>query len=342
MRGFFLPMPQHRHPLLSFILLSTLGFTAKAQNLAFRDIRGKAQGTTYHISYRPAPDTLAHHVIDSLLHSVDRSLSLYDTGSLICAFNRSLSGIRMDKHMHRVVTSSLQYSASSKGAFDITVKPVMDAWGFGASEVTQIPDRRSIDSLKRIISYRHLTIRNDSLLKDDPRIRIDCNGIAQGYTVDLLAECLIAIGISDYLVELGGEIRLNGLNPDGLPWMIGIEGPRMGRTPGMDGFIQPGTGAVTSSGNYRNSRSIVGRTVGHVMDPRKARPASGRITSVCITAPDAMTADALDNTCLVLGVRKSIRWIRTMTKAETRLIYMDRHGYLKVKASKGFPPMRVQ
>lgn len=279
------------------------------------------------------------NVIDSILRSVDKSLSLYDSSSLICAFNRSRTGIRADTHLRNVVSSALSFSLSSHGAFDITVKPVMDAWGFGDTKIVEAPSRRITDSLKRIIGFKHLTIRDDSLLKDDPDIRIDCNGIAQGYTVDLLAERLIACGMTDFLVELGGEIRLKGLNPDGVPWKIGIEEPRNDRLPVVPRNIQPGTGAVTSSGNYRNFRSVEGHRVGHVMDPRTARPSSQRMMSVCVTAIDAMTADAIDNTCLVLGVRKSLRWIRRMKGVSIRMIYRNRHGRMKVKASQSFPPL---
>lgn len=314
--------------------------TTRAQLPSYRHIRGKAQGTTYQISYLPARDTVPTRVFDSILHSVDKSLSLYDSSSLICAFNRSITGVRLDAHMRDVVTAALSFSESSKGAFDITVKPVMDAWGFGHRQVDRIPSHRYTDSLKRIIGYRHLSIRHDSLLKDEPNIRIDCNGIAQGYTVDLLAQCLMVYGITDFLVELGGEIRLNGMNPDGLSWYVGIEGPPNGQIPVMEGRIQPGTGAVTSSGNYRNLRSIEGQWFGHVMDPRTARPASKDVLSVCVTAADAITADALDNTCMVLGVRKSLRWIRKISGAAIRIVYLDRHGRPKIETSYAFPPLQ--
>ena len=321
-------------------LLLSISCHSRAQTPAYRFLTGKAQGTTYHISYRPTTDTLPSIRFDSILLSVDKSLSLYDSSSLICAFNRSTHGIRMDAHMRVVITHSLALSASSKGAFDITVKPVMDAWGFGAHTVTQVPTRRMIDSLKRIIGYRHLIVRNDSLLKDDPAIRIDCNGIAQGYTVDLLSASLMNAGISDYLVELGGEIRLQGLNPAGLPWYVGIEDPALDRIPHMNGRIQPGSGAITTSANHRNLRSIQGRMIGHVMDPRTAMPASQSVLSVCISAADATTADALDNTCMVLGVRKSLRWLRRFKGAEMRMVYRNRYGRMRIKTSKGFPPVQ--
>lgn len=322
------------------VLLPTIIVSAQAQQDSFLHVKGKAQGTTYQISYRPAQGPIPSAVFDSILLSVDKSLSLYNSASLICAFNRSRTGIRADTHLQNVVTSALLYSNSSNGAFDITIKPVMDAWGFGMAEVGRIPTRRFTDSLKRTIGFRHLTIRNDSLLKDEPHIRIDCNGIAQGYTVDLLASYLIALGITDFLVELGGEIRLNGLNPEGLPWYVGIEDPRNGRLPVVAARIQPGTGAVTSSGNYRNIRSIEGQIIGHIMDPRTARPAIHRMLSVCVTASDAMTADAIDNTCMVLGVRKSLRLVRKFRGADIRIVYQNWYGRTKVKASKGFPHLQ--
>lgn len=329
------------HPILPHLrllmLLSTVPLMARTQAHGYRNISGKAQGTTYRISYRPAPDTIPLHAIDSILLSVEKSLSLYDSSSLICAFNRSITGVRIDRHLKAVVTSALAFSSSSGGAFDITIQPVMEAWGFGPVEVGQLPSQHSLDSLRPFIGYRHLAIRHDSLLKDNPSIRINCNGIAQGYTVDLLADQLLASGIRDYLVELGGEIRLNGVNSAGEPWKVGIEDPSTDRLPVIAGWIRPGTGAVTSSGNYRNQRSIEGRQVGHVMDPRTARPTSRGVLSVCVKATDAMTADALDNTCMVLGARKSLRWIRTIPGADLRIVYRNRLGRTRVRTTKGFP-----
>lgn len=325
----------HRTLAILLLLLST---KALAQP-SFIHIKGKAQGTSLRISYRPLSIPLPSGIFDSILYSVDRSLSLYDSNSIICAFNRSRVGVAADTHLLTNVQKALQWSISSQGAFDITIKPAMDAWGFGARPVSRIPTRQDLDSLRSIIGYWHLTIRNDSLLKDRPEIGIDCNGIAQGYTVDLLAECLIRHGIIDYLVELGGEIRLNGKNPEGLPWSVGIEKPVAGPIPVVEGTILPTTGAVTTSGDYRNTRRIAGRTIGHVMDPRTARPTIGRVVSATVTASDAMTADAVDNTCLVLGIEASMKWIAGLKGVSVHLLYYDKKGRLQAVTSSGFPPL---
>jgi thiamine biosynthesis lipoprotein len=245
----------------------------------------------------------------------------------------------MDMHLQRVVQASLAFSKASEGAFDITIAPAMTAWGFGPIGVLKIPAPHQIDSIQKRIDYRLLLIRNDSLLKRSPLVQIDVNGIAQGYTVDLIAERLSAAGIAHYLIELGGEIRLKGQNPQGRPWSIGVEWPTatpISPTPYGWTFM-PDRPGVTTSGVYRNRRTIEGSSYTHVIDPRTAKPVDNDILSVTVIAPDAMTADAVDHTCLILGRRRSLRWVSSLQDVDIFIVYKDIRGRIRTQSSRGFP-----
>jgi len=302
-------------------------------------ITGQAQGTSYLISYRPSPNVLPGPIFDSILQSVDRSLSNYNDRSLLSTFNRSSTGIPMDAHLLRVIRASQDFSTSSSGAFDITIAPAMTAWGFGPQPASTLPNTLTLDSIRKQIDFQLLLIRNDSLLKRNPLVKIDVNGIAQGYTVDLIAERLETNGISDYLIELGGEIRLKGQNPQGKPWTVGVERPFTPpfaqSTAGW--IITPDRPAVTTSGVYRNRRTIEGRSFTHVIDPRTATPVDNDILSVTVMAPDAMTADAVDHTCLVLGRRKCLRWVSTLPQVDVFIVYRDGRGRIHTRTTDGFP-----
>lgn len=324
---------------LPSLLLIILPFS-QALTQPYQQVRGQAQGTTYQITYQPRPLTLSHSTFDSIFHSIDQSLSLYNPTSLICAFNRSRQGIRADTHLLRIAQAAIDFSQSSQGAFDITIHPAMNAWGFGQQTVKRSPTPAALKKLTSRIGYKHLAIRNDSLLKDAPHVQIDCNGIAQGYTVDLIAQRLEQVGITDYMVELGGEIRLKGRNPEGKPWSIGIEPPPGAIAHAYTWSVTPISGAITTSGMHRNARRIQGREIGHIMDPRTARPSDSHVASVTVIAPTAMKADAIDHTCLVLGVDASLQWVSRMKEVAIMLVYRDAQGQLRDTASLGFPPWK--
>jgi thiamine biosynthesis lipoprotein len=306
--------------------------TGASGQTVYHVLKGRAQGTSFSISYAaetPLMDSAAAAVIFA---EVDRSLSLYLETSLINRFNRSLSGIRADSHMLRVVRKSQEVHGSSQGAFDITVKPLLDLF---RSNPAATP--REVEDIMVCIGSQRMRIRGDSLLKDCASLQMDCNGIAQGYTVDLLALRLESQGVRDYLVELGGEIRCLGRNPRGGPWVVGVEVPaddgnghRIGRE------LRPDGASVTTSGNWHLRKASDGRPAVHMMDPRTGRPADNGMVSATVVADDAMTADALDNVCMVLGPEAGIRFIESIADAEAWLVYRDASGRLRDTSTSGF------
>src|SRR4051812_29328676 len=189
-------------------------------------IKGKAQGTTYHITWYAQDSTIGQLQIDSILAKIDTSLSIYNPFSLISRFNDSASFVIMDAHMRNVIEKSIDTYRQTGGIFDITVEPLVQAWGFGPKKMTGLPDSATIRALKKCVGSNNLVLKGAALYKLKPGVKIDVNGIAQGYSVDVVANYLEDHGIRNYLVEIGGEIRVKGhKQPGGGKMKIGIEAP---------------------------------------------------------------------------------------------------------------------
>lgn len=186
---------------------------------------GYAQGTTYHITYYAPDSAVRHRQIDSILDKLDSSLSIYKPYSLITRFNNSAEGIEMDEHLSKVVRKSLEIFKETHGISDITVYPLVTAWGFGPSHVSATPDSAAIEKILPCVGSGQIHIHGHRLVKDQPCVKLDVNGIAQGYSVDVVADFLQSRNIRNYLVEIGGEIRIAGKLPDHTSMHVGIEAP---------------------------------------------------------------------------------------------------------------------
>jgi thiamine biosynthesis lipoprotein len=301
-------------------------------------LTGKAQGTSYQIIYRAADSLVSASEVNQLFSSVDRALSLYNPESLINRFNRADKEIPTDEHLAAVVQKSLAICAQSKGAFDITIKPLVELWGFGPAGEKKVPSERDIRNALSFVGCGQVYMSGTTLMKKNKEVQIDCNGIAQGYTVDLLAGLLEKKGIQNYLVELGGEIRLLGLNREEMPWSVGIESAEKNELGNniISGRIRPGQGAVTTSGSYRNSFRKEGKQYSHIINPFTGYPVGNGMISATIIAPDALTADALDNVCMVLGPAASVRFLQNFTNVEAYLVFETPGGKLADTSTMGF------
>lgn len=301
-------------------------------------LTGKAQGTSFQIRYRAEESLVSAEEVNQLFSRIDHSLSLYDPESLISQFNRSDNEMISDEFLSFVVHKSLTICAQSNGAFDITVKPLVDLWGFGQRSEKNIPARKEIRKALSLVGCGQVYMKGSSLIKKQKGVQIDCNGIAQGYSVDLLAGLLEKKGINNYLVELGGEIRLLGLNDEELPWSVGIEGPEKNALGNytLSRKIRPIAGAVTTSGSYRNYFQEGGKKYSHIINPSRGYPVDNGMISATIIAPDAITADALDNVCMVLGPQASIEFLRRFTNVEAYLVFETKGGQLADTSTIGF------
>ena len=271
---------------------------------------GRTMGTTYSVTVASHPQSVRREaiqsVIDHVLDEVNRNLSTYDPGSDISRFNASATTdpIAVSPGLRAVAAIAGEVNAATGGAFDITVGPLVQAWGFGAgSRAAQvIPGTDEIDRLRAKVGFDRLELGADgrSLRKTVPALQLDVNGIAPGYAVDLIAERFDALGVEDYLVELGGEVRAHGRSPRGRPWRVAVEAPMSGeRRPyalvELDGV------AVSTSGDYRDFREVNGRRLSHTIDPRTGAPVTHALASVSVAHRSAALADAYATALMVLG-----------------------------------------
>ncbi|WP_166333331.1 FAD:protein FMN transferase [Sphingobacterium chungjuense] len=297
-------------------------------------IAGKAQGTTYHLQYLAEHEVVNKSSIDSVMQVIDQSMSLYQPHSLISMFNRPYHHeLAIDTHMANVVHAALQVHEQSNRLFDITVKPLVDLWGFGMESVDSFPQKALIDSVLFFVGMEKIWLEGETLHKRDPRTAIDLNGIAQGYTVDVLAQLLDNRSIASYLVEVGGEIRTKGLKTDRKSYEIAIERPEGAQSSSF--VLQLTDLAVTTSGNYRKVAYHEGKKVHHHIDPKSGFPLQNNVVSATIIAPTAMEADAYDNVFMALSPPEGIALANRLSGIEVYIIY-EEHGVFHEAFSNGF------
>ena len=267
-------------------------------------------GTTYSVTVASHPSGVGRATIqsavDDVLDEVNRNLSTYDPRSDISRFNANATTdpVVVSPSLRAVAAIAGEVSAATGGAFDITVGPLVQAWGFaaGTPAAETVPGPGEIDRIGAEVGFAKLELGADgrSLRKTVPGLQLDVNGIAPGYAVDLIAERFDALGVRDYLVELGGEVRARGHNPRGRTWRVAVEAPLSGeRKPyalvELDGL------AISTSGDYRDFRELQGVRVSHTIDPRSGAPVSHGLASVSVAHPSAAIADAYSTALMVLG-----------------------------------------
>ncbi|MBX2924596.1 MAG: FAD:protein FMN transferase [Chitinophagaceae bacterium] len=302
------------------------------------EITGFAQGTTYHITYYATDSTVKKYQVDSILQVIDNSMSLYKPGSNINRFNQSPGGIEIDTHFVQVINKSVEVWKESGGIFDITIQPLVKAWGFGAQSVKKYPGKRAVKKLLKCVGTDSILLTGNFLSKTKPCITVDVNGIAQGYSVDVIAGFLKAHAITSYVVEIGGEIKTEGKKPDGSKMKIGIEAPgNYENEPAvMQKVITLENAAVTTSGSYRKFHENRGKKFSHTIDAKTGLPVQNEMISVTVMAKDAMTADAYDNVLMALGVKRGLEFIEARKDMAAYFIYKTNDGTIADTASTRF------
>lgn len=295
-------------------------------------LTGEAQGTAYHIKYRDGRQRTFQKEIDSLLADIDRSLSIYRSDSEISEFNRSMSHRFRLPHFYAVLKKSAEIFRAAKGAFDPTVLPLVEAYGFG-------PARRpkgapvKVDSLLQYVGFQYITFDSVSVAKQKPNIRLDLNSIAQGYSVDQVAALLEAQNIQHYMVEIGGEVRTKGQKSNGQPWTIGIENPLMPAQ--LQTTLKMHDRAMTTAGNYRNRYEANGQVFSHIINPKTGEMEQSAILSVTVFAEDAITADGYDTAFFVMGLEAVKEFLRTRKDMDVYVLYTDEAGRLNTFSTEG-------
>ncbi len=324
-----------RYRFLLFILPFIFAFSLKKELKQYK-IEGFAQGTDYAIMYY-APDSLATKAgIDSLLNEIDLSMSLYKKGSLINQFNKAGKAIKTDRFMNDVLKRSFEINQDTKGIFDITVAPLVQAWGFGPKEAKKEPDPGVIKSILACVGMKNLKLQNGRLSKLNTCVQIDLNGIAQGYSVDLIAAYLETKGIRQYVAELGGEIRISGPKPNGEAMKIGVEGPDKDGTPVIRHIAAINAGAITTSGNYRKFHQSGKKKISHLIDPKTGYPLDNEMISVTVYAKDAITADGYDNALMAMHLKDALAFVESRKTLEAYFVYHKKDGSVADTLTTGF------
>lgn len=299
-------------------------------------IKGFAQGTDYTIMYYAEDSVATKSSIDSLLNVIDQSMSLYRKGSIINQFNAAEKQIKTDRFLNDVLKRSFEINADTKGIFDITVAPLVQAWGFGPKPTTIAPGEKDIKLILNCVGTQYLKLEKGLLIKTKPCIQIDLNGIAQGYSVDLIAAYLNRKGIKSYVAELGGEIRIAGPRPDGTPMKIGIEGPDENDEPAIRHIALLNKGAITTSGNYRKFHQNGKKKISHLMNAQTGYPLDNEMISVTVYAADAITADGYDNALMSMHLNEALKFVEERKTLEAYFVYHKKDGSIADTLSTGF------
>ena len=291
-------------PFLAFLIVGTVIIVSRQRSTPYQHDKGMVFGTVYHITYQ-SPQNLQKE-IESQLAQVDASLSPFNKRSIITAINENRD-TTVNKMFTDVFTLAMKISDITDGSFDITVAPLVNAWGFGFKGGA-MPTRHQVDSLKRLVGYRKVSLSNGRVTKSDPRIMLDCSSIAKGYGCDVVAHYLRSKGIDNYMIEIGGEIVTRGISEKRLPWKIGVTKPTddsLNVNQEIQTVINVTDKAMATSGNYRNFYYKNGRKYAHTIDPATGYPVQHTILSSTVIADDCATADAYATAFMVMGLDKA-------------------------------------
>lgn len=321
-----------------FFLLTCMGvllFNACTKQIQYYEESGTVFHTLYHIKYQ-SPQLLTEK-IDAELQQFNLSLNPFNPNSIIAKVNKN-EPVEIDKWFTAVFNKSMEVSKHSHGVFDITCAPLINIWGFGFSQKDSITPA-IIDSLKTFVGYQKIRIEEGKVIKDDPRLLLNCSAIAKGYACDVIARLLEREGVTNYMVEIGGEVTMRGVNDKGACWRIGITKPENDSTGiknDIEVLIQPcKKSGVATSGNYRNYYVKDGKKYSHTIDPRTGYPAEQSILSATIVANDCMTADAYATAFMAMGLNEAREMANFLPEIEYFVIYADNKGKHQIEYSKG-------
>ena len=309
-------------------IVSVLAFCKRdAEDVTFRRNSGFVFGTSYNITYQSAEDYETE--IKAVMDSVDLSLSPFNKNSIISAVNEN-KDVEVDDNFINVFTLAKEVNAKTDGAFDITVAPLVNAWGFGFKD-GKFPNAREIDSLRAIVGLEKVRLEGRKVIKADRRIMLDCSAIAKGYAVDKVAEMLGRKGVSNYLVEIGGEIVARGHNAKNKEWSIGITKPvddSLSLNNSLQNTITITDCAIATSGNYRNYYIKDGHKYSHTIDPKTGYPAETDLLSVTIIAKTCAEADAYATGFMTSGRQKALAILKSQPE-KRYILYYDEDGQIK-------------
>lgn len=315
-------------PFLLFLVLGTAWvLSKKSSQTTFYTNAGQIFGTQYHIIY--AHDTDVKSLIDQRLKEVNQIFSTFDSTSEISRVNRN-EIIEVSPEFVDIFSKASTISEATDGAFDITVAPIVNAWGFGytGNAQTRVP-KPVVDSIMAFVGWQKVRIENQRITKDDPRILLDCSAIAKGYGCDAVAHLLDKLGVEHYMIEIGGEIIVKGQNEKQRPWAIGINRPLEDTTGIVNEIyakINLTNTAMATSGNYRNYYYDGGKKYSHTIDPKTGYPVEHSILSVTVVTEQCAMADGYATAFMVMGFERAKAILEHRSDLKAFIIYEDKVG----------------
>ena len=316
-------------PFLTLLVVGTILIIRQQHSMPYRKTSDFIFGTTYHVTYQCDSD-LTQSIKAELL-KVDASLSPFNKESVITAVNEN-QDVQLDDMFKEVFNLAMDISKDTDGAFDITVAPLVNAWGFGFKNGSQ-PSSHQVDSLLQLVGYEKVSMVNGKVTKRDPRIMLDCSAIAKGYGTDRVARLLQSRGIQNYMVEIGGEVVTSGVNPDRVPWKIGVTKPtddslNIGHE--LQTVLNVTDKAMATSGNYRNYYFKGGKKFAHTVDPQTGYPVQHSILSATVLAKSCAVADAYATSFMVMGFDKARQVLERHPELMAYFIYSNQKGDMDV------------
>ena len=298
-------------------------------------LSGVVWTTDYHITYQGRIDL--NDSVQAVLNAVDMSASVYNEKSVISAINAGRSDA-VDACLKHLYEASLKVHKASDGAFDPTVMPLVNAWGFGYKN-GQLPTRAQLDSILQFVGLEKTRLEQDRIVKQDPRTQFDFSSIAKGYACDEIGRMLERNGVENYMVEIGGEVAVKGVSPRGDKWNVSIDMPQSDPNGVHHESVMTlslENGGVATSGNYRKYKEVDGKRISHIVNPKTGMSEESTLLSVTITAPDCMTADAWATACMAMGTEKTQTLMENEKKMGVMTIATTPNGSYEVWSNKAF------
>jgi thiamine biosynthesis lipoprotein len=320
---------------LAFLLIAgLLFFLPEREHKQYFHNKGFIFGTYYSVQYEAEKDL--HDSLLLTLEEVDEALSMFNANSVLSRVNRN-EDVEISPDFEEVFLTAQRVSELSHGAFDITVAPLVNAWGFGFQNKQQMTEEK-VDSLRQLVDYKGITLANHHIHKRDARQMIDAGAVAKGFGCDKAARFLRRHGVENLLVDIGGEVVAQGRNSKGEAWTIGITKPVddvTGVKQELQDIVHTTSICMASSGNYRNFYYYNGVRRSHTIDPRTGYPVHHSLLSATVTASSCMLADALATCCMVVGADSALVIINSVPEAECYLVEASADT-LAVRTSKGW------
>lgn len=316
-------------PFLALLIIGTVLIIGRQRSMAYQHDTGFIFGTVYHVTYQYDRDLKDE--IEAELNKVDNSLSPFNNQSIITAVNQNKNP-EVNEMFSDVFNLAEQVSQETDGAFDITVAPMVNLWGFGFKKGIS-PSKQKIDSLRQIVGYKKVSLRDGHVIKADKRIMLDCSAIAKGYGSDVVARYLRSKGITNFMIEIGGEIVTSGKSEKRLPWKIGVTKPTddsLNTNQELETVLNVTDKAMATSGNYRNFYYKGGKKYAHTIDPKTGYPVQHSLLSSTVLASNCATADAYATAFMVLGIEKAKVVLQKHPELMAYFIYAGPDGKMKV------------